>query len=134
MVQKEECIFCTLGNGNPRIIFEDEVCYVIPDRFPSEYSHLLVIAKDHSENMLAAPDSTVSEMFLVAKKFGLKLESIMGADGVQIASNVGLEAGQIIFHFHIHIIPKYDKKINGFVTNREIGDADAQILLDKLKS
>jgi histidine triad (HIT) family protein len=130
----DECIFCKLGNDNSRTIFENEHCYVIPDRFPSEYGHMLVISKAHSESVLVASDELVASMFVAAKEIGSKLKDELGADGIAIATNVGKEAGQIIFHFHIHVIPKYRKRVEGFMPHKELDDIRAKALVDKLRS
>ncbi len=133
MGKENDCIFCKLGKSNPRMIFEDKSCYVIPDRFPSEYGHLLVISKEHTESMLTAPDALVTEMFTVAKRFGLKLKEAFDASGVTIMANNGKDSGQIIFHFHIHIMPKYSKKIGGFMSHRELDDQTAVRIIAALK-
>ncbi|MDE1870697.1 MAG: HIT family protein [Candidatus Micrarchaeota archaeon] len=130
----DECIFCKLAKDNPKTIFDDGKCYVIPDRFPSEFGHLLVVSKDHHENVLAAPDETVGHMFIVAKSYGLKMRERLGASGLTITTNTGRDAGQIIFHLHIHVVPKYPKKIEGFVKHRELSDDDAKRLKDKLSN
>jgi len=130
----DNCIFCSLAKDSPHIIFEDELCYVVPDRFPSEYGHLLVISKEHNDNMLVAPDSTVSDMFLTAKRIGLMEKGRLGAKSVAIETNIGKEAGQVIFHFHIHVVPKYDAEIKGFIKHKELGADGASELIKKLKS
>lgn len=128
------CIFCSLGKGNPYVIFEDELCYVVPDRFPTEYGHLLVISKEHTESMLTAPDGLVTEMFLTAKRLGLKLRDKLGSKATVIATNAGREAGQVIFHFHIHVVPKYEASIRGFVGHKEQDAKEVERLVGLLKS
>jgi histidine triad (HIT) family protein len=123
-----------LSKKNPQIIFEDELCYVIPDRFPTEYGHLLVISKEHNESVLVTSNEVISDMFIVAKELGLKLRDVLGAKGIAIATNAGKEAGQIVPHFHIHVIPKYDKSVKGFVKHKEQDAKDVERIIGMLKS
>lgn len=134
MKEKAGCIFCKLGKDNPNKLFDDETCYVILDKYPSDYGHMLVISKDHHENVLTSEDSTVSHMFLVAKRFGKMACEKFGASGLVISTNTGRDGGQLIFHFHVHVIPKYADKLKGFMPHREITDEEARILKEKLNS
>ena len=131
---EKDCIFCSLSRENPRIITESEHCYVIPSLFPLEYGHMLVISRDHSETMLDAPDRTIAEMFVTAKKMGILAKERLGAIAISIATNAGKEAGQEVPHFHIHVIPKYPKPIEGFVMQAELDSDAAAGLLKRLKS
>ncbi|MGI0100660.1 MAG: HIT family protein [Candidatus Micrarchaeaceae archaeon] len=124
----DNCIFCMLGKNNPGIVFEDSTCYIIPDKYPSERGHTLVIAKEHHGNMLETPDETIEHMFVVSKKYGSRLKIGMGADGLNISTNVGKEAGQLIGHFHIHIIPRYSAKQQGFAKHAEVSKEDAEMI------
>ncbi len=132
MATKEGCIFCTIGAGNSRKAYEDEHCFVVPDKYPSEYGHLLVISKDHHDDILATPDKTLSCMYIIAKRYATLLKERLGADGFVIVTNTGKEAGQLIFHTHIHIIPKYAKKRTGFMPHKELSANEAQDLIKAL--
>ncbi|MGC8567858.1 MAG: HIT family protein [Candidatus Micrarchaeia archaeon] len=107
----EECIFCKLDDFNKNsIIYKDDLCFVMIDKYPVEYGHLLVISNKHYENMLKTDDETMMHMYLIAKKFGIKQMEKLGAKGVNITTNIGKDAGQAIMHFHIHIIPRYERE------------------------
>jgi histidine triad (HIT) family protein len=134
MIGMEECIFCTIGKNKDEMIYEDEVCYAVPDKYPSNYGHMLVISKEHYENVLVTPNEIVSRMFIVAKDIGKKLKEKLNADGLNIGTNTGREAGQIIFHFHIHMVPKYETKRIGFMPHREITPKEAAELKKLVKS
>jgi histidine triad (HIT) family protein len=125
---EEECIFCALGKGNSRMIYEDKICYIIPDKYPSERGHLLVIAKEHYENVFAAPDKVIEHMVLVARDFGLKSKEKHKSDGVVITTNAGKAAGQLIMHYHIHVIPVCIDKPKGFIPHKELTEEEAQKL------
>ena len=126
---EEKCLFCRLGKSNSSI-FRDDICYVIPDKFPSEFGHILVISEDHYENMLSAPDDVAAHMFIVAKNYGIKLKNNLKSEGINITTNIGREAGQLINHFHIHIIPRYANPPKWFRKHAELKSED----VNKLKS
>jgi histidine triad (HIT) family protein len=131
---EDVCIFCELGKGNSRTIFEDKHCYVIPDRFPSQKGHLLVIAKDHHESILTAPNKLVEHMAIVAKKFAIQSKKKHKSEGIVITTNAGKAAGQLIMHYHIHVIPIPLNVPKGFIPHRELTEPEAQILKRLLKS
>lgn len=133
MIKLLECIFCNFDEVKNRIFYKDDKCFVVADKYPSEYGHLLVISKEHYENILVAPDELVSHIFLVAKKMGSMLKEQLASDGIVIATNAGKEAGQIIYHLHIHVIPKYAKKREGFMSHKEIDDDYVTGLRNRLK-
>jgi histidine triad (HIT) family protein len=68
---------------------------------------VLVISKVHSENMLAASDQMVEHSFTVAKRFAALCKEKLHATGISVITNIGKDAGQVVPHFHIHVIPKY---------------------------
>ena len=132
MIILEECIFCNVENKE-KMLYEDELCFAMPDKYPSEYGHALVISKEHYDNVLAAPDALVSHIFLVAKKLGSSMKKGLQADGIVIATNTGREAGQVIFHLHVHVIPKYQTRRIGFMPHRELDAKTAAELKSLLK-
>jgi len=121
----EECIFCIQERINKKgIIFSDNDYYIMLDKFPSCYGHLLVISKQHFENFLETPDNIITQIMLAAKQFGIILKKVLFADGISVKINIGKEADQLIMHTHIHIIPKYkDPKIyEDFKRHSEINE------------
>ena len=104
----EECIFCAIkGQGLRNALYEDETCFAILDKFPAERGHVLVISKAHSESLLDASDQTVGRAFVIAKRFAALCTEKLHATGVSVVTNSGRDAGQVVPHFHIHVIPKY---------------------------
>lgn len=130
----EECVFCSLAKQRDSHVYEDKDCYAVLDKYPSEYGHMLVISKEHYENVLEAPENIISGMFLVARRLGKNAKKKLNASGLAIATNTGADAGQIIFHFHIHVIPKYSEKRMGFMRHKELTQKEVGELRDKLKS
>lgn len=104
----EGCIFCDMSKiSKEGIVYEDSKCYVVLDKYPVTKGHLLVIPKRHYKDMLEAPKDVIDEAYEVAKMAATKLREKLTADGMNITTNVGKEAGQLILHFHIHVIPRY---------------------------
>ena len=104
-----DCIFCKLANGEipTAKLYEDEHFAVICDANPATKGHALILPKAHYANLLELPDELVEESFVLAKKMAGRMKEKLGCDGINIVQNNGQEAGQTVFHFHVHIIPRY---------------------------
>ena len=89
------------------VLYEDDDFRVILDLGPASKGHALVLPKEHYANIFEMPDELLGKAFCVAKKVAAKLKKVLGCDGVNIVQNNGECAGQTVFHFHIHIIPRY---------------------------
>ena len=108
----DNCIFCKIANKDipGKIIYEDDVCLAFLDLSQATYGHTLVIPKKHFANILEADDKTVAHLFVVAKKLSASIMSNCHANGLNILTNTDEVAGQSVYHFHIHILPRYDKE------------------------
>ncbi len=107
-----DCIFCKLANGEipSATLYEDDDFRVILDLGPASKGHALVIPKQHYADLYEIPDEVLAKASAVAKKVGTRLAKAMGCDGLNIVQNNGLAAGQTVFHFHIHLIPRYENE------------------------
>ena len=107
------CIFCKIANGEipSTTLYEDEDFRVILDLGPATRGHALLLPKNHFANLFELDDETAQKAILVAKKMAGKMKAALGADGFNLVQNNGEVAGQTVFHFHIHLIPrmKHDK-------------------------
>ncbi len=105
------CIFCEIAEKKEQsyIVYEDEEIIVILDKYPISKGHLLVIPKKHYESLHDAPDHIICKTFMVASRLAKIYRNNIGSPGVNILSNSGKIAGQIIFHFHVHVIPRWEK-------------------------
>lgn len=129
-----DCIFCNVRDtAKESFIYEDEDVFVVPDRFPSAKGHVLVITKDHVANMLESDDATIGKAFAIAKKVAIMQRERLGSDSLRISTNIGKEAGQIIFHFHIHVLPIYSREPDGFSRHKEITATETKGLVELLK-
>lgn len=131
------CIFCKIINKEipSNIVYEDDKFLAFLDIAKATNGHTILIPKKHSKNILECDDETLSEMIVVAKKIALNLTSKLGADGCNILTNCNEVAGQTCFHFHIHIIPRYND-LDGFEPHFEQNknaELSASEILAKIK-
>ena len=108
-MRDENCIFCKIANGEipAATLYEDDDFRVILDLGPASKGHALILPKEHAANLFELPDEIGAKALNVAKKVGGKLYRSLGAAGLNVVQNNGEAAGQTVFHFHIHLIPRY---------------------------
>lgn len=104
-----ECIFCKIANGEipSATLYEDEEFRVILDISPASRGHALILPKKHAADLYELPDGTASKVLILAKNIASKMKDVLGCDGLNLVQNNGEMAGQTVFHFHMHIIPRY---------------------------
>ena len=108
-MKDENCIFCKIANGGipSATLYEDEDFRVILDLGPATRGHALILPKEHYANVIALPEEVTAKAFILAKKMAAKMMEVLHCDGVNVVQNNGEAAGQTVFHFHIHLIPRY---------------------------
>lgn len=106
----DNCIFCKLANGvfPTNSIYEDEEFMVILDNSPATKGHALILPKSHYKNLYELPEETAGKVFVLAKKLAGSMTEKLNADGFNIVQNNNEIAGQTVFHFHMHLIPRYE--------------------------
>ena len=104
-----DCIFCMLANGEipTATLYEDGEFRVIMDANPATKGHCLILPKAHYANIYEMPEDLTGRAFVLAKRMAGRLTEALGCDGFNLVQNNGEEAGQTVFHFHIHLIPRY---------------------------
>lgn len=109
-MKKDDCIFCKLANGvfPTNSIYEDEDFNVILDAGPATKGHALILPKEHYANLFELPDETASKVMILAKKMATHMKEKLNCDGFNLVQNNGPCAGQTVFHFHYHLIPRYE--------------------------
>lgn len=109
-MRDDNCIFCKIANGDipTNAIYEDDKYKVILDMGPATKGHALILPKDHYKNIYEMPADKVGEAFGLAKEMADKMTEKLNADGFNIVQNNNEVAGQTVFHFHIHLIPRYE--------------------------
>jgi histidine triad (HIT) family protein len=102
------CRFCEIVRKDrpASCVYEDERALAFLDIRPIEEGHTLVITKEHYENIHDMPDEEVAHLFLVVKKVANAVKKSLKAEGISLFQNNGSVAGQVVFHIHVHIIPR----------------------------
>ncbi len=113
MEENKTCIFCKIVKGeiNSKKIYEDENFIAVLDKNPVVEGHTIIISKKHFRNLLDLPNTLGNELLEAIKEISLKLIGAGKAEGVNVISNNEPVSGQVIFHTHVHIIPR--KKDDG---------------------
>ena len=136
-MKDSNCIFCKIISGefSSYTLYEDEDFKVIFDISPVTRGHAILIAKNHYKNLFELDDQVASRALVVVKKVATELAAELNCDGFNLLQNNEAIAGQTIFHFHIHLIPRYkDDNVSLAPTPGEL-DADfATELADKIKA
>lgn len=103
------CIFCKIANGDipSKTLYEDDKFRVILDLGPATKGHALILPKNHYANLYELPDETAGEVMKLAKKMAAQMTDRLGCEGFNLVQNNGELAGQTVFHFHMHLIPRY---------------------------
>ncbi len=134
-MKDENCIFCKLANGEipTSTLYEDEDFRVILDASPASKGHALILPKEHFTDLYELDDEIAAKALVLAKKMVTKLTDILGCDGYNIVQNNGEAAGQTVFHFHIHLIPRYkgDQVGLGWKMGK-LTDEDKEDILSKI--
>ncbi|MDR1697868.1 MAG: HIT domain-containing protein [Erysipelotrichaceae bacterium] len=110
-LKNSECIFCKIVQGSIPCyhIYEDDTCLAFLDVAPLTTGHTLLIPKSHYVNLLDTPSFLIAHLNTIAKRIARHYLEALGATGFKIHTNVGKNAGQVVNHYHIHIIPYYPK-------------------------
>lgn len=105
----DNCIFCKIANGiiPSATVYEDDDFRAILDIAPAHKGHVIILPKEHADNLFALPEDIAAKVFPVAKKVAAAVKKTTGCDGINILQNNEPAAGQTVFHLHIHIIPRY---------------------------
>lgn len=105
-----DCVFCKIAEGSiPAVkLYEDSETIAFLNHHPVHPGHTLVIPKDHFENIYTVPAELWARMNLTAQKVAIAVREGVDADGINIVMNNEAPAGQVVFHCHIHIIPRHN--------------------------
>ena len=108
-MKESNCIFCKIANGEipSTTLYEDDDFRVILDMGPAARGHALLLPKEHYANLFELDDELATKALVTAKKVASRLKDALGADGFNLVQNNGEAAGQTVFHFHMHLIPRY---------------------------
>jgi len=104
-----ECVFCKIAKKEleASVIFDSKHVMAFLDINPANEGHALVIAKEHYETIFEMPDELLAAVMKASKRIATAQKKALSADAVNVLNASGKEAGQSVFHFHLHIIPRY---------------------------
>ena len=108
MRTREDCIFCAIVAGRAPAcrVAEDEGALAFMDLFPASEGHLLVIPKDHAENVFEMDDAPMRATAALSRRVARALRAALVPDGLAIYQANGAAAGQTVWHYHLHLIPR----------------------------
>lgn len=135
-MKDKDCIFCKIAAGEipSATLYEDEDFRVILDLSPASKGHALILPKEHYRNLYDIDEETAAKAFVLAKKIVKKMTDVLGCDGYNVVQNNEEAAGQTVFHFHMHLIPRYKGDNVGLGWKMgELTDADKEEILKKIK-
>jgi histidine triad (HIT) family protein len=131
-MRDENCIFCKIANGEipSRTLYEDKEFRVIMDLNPATKGHALILPKEHYKNLYEISDETAAKVLPLAKKMATLMTDKLSAEGFNLIQNNNEIAGQSVFHFHMHLIPRYSDDNQNLVMKANEVSAEE---LDKIK-
>ena len=106
----DNCLFCKLIKREipARVVYEDDETIAFLDPNPVSDGHTLVIPKKHFANLYDIDKDILAKLIVTVQKMAIAIKKAVGADGINIEMNNDRPAGQVIFHAHIHIVPRID--------------------------
>ena len=132
------CIFCKLANGDilTNAIYEDDDFKVIMDANPATKGHALILPKEHYADIYEIDAEILGKAAKLAQNVINHVSPILKCDGYNLLQNNGVVAGQTVFHFHLHLIPRYEDadNTNVLVTNHvELSAEEMKSLTEAMK-
>jgi histidine triad (HIT) family protein len=108
MNSKPDCIFCQIvaGHAPAAKIAESEHALAFLDLFPTAPGHALVIPKTHYDDLFGADDETLADVHRLARRVAQALRKALAPDGLMVFQLNGAAAGQTVFHYHAHLVPR----------------------------
>jgi len=105
-----DCIFCKIvSNQAPSsVVYEDHEVLAFMDIRPVNVGHTLIIPKQHFVDVFDVPDELLGKIYTSTKRIAKAVKKVVEADGISIVQQNGSAAGQDIFHFHVHVIPRFE--------------------------
>jgi histidine triad (HIT) family protein len=105
-----DCIFCKIVAGElpSTIVDEDDRTIAFMDIAPATRGHALVIPRAHSADLLSIDAAELEAVVIASQRLAARAKERLGADGVNLVNSCGGAAWQTVFHFHIHVIPRYE--------------------------
>jgi histidine triad (HIT) family protein len=105
-----DCIFCGIAAGTmpAERVYEDERTVAFLDIFPAADGHVLVIPRAHADDIHSLDPADVAAVAQTAQVMAGRVSGALGPDGITIMQTNGAAAGQTVFHYHVHVIPRFE--------------------------
>ena len=128
-MKKDDCIFCKIAAGEipSRKIYEYKDLIAIMDLNPTSKGHSLIIPKEHCTNIYDIDEDIAAKVMKTAKKLATKMTVALNCDGFNLLQNNGETAGQTMFHFHMHLIPRYKDADNNMLKFTSVSFSDEEM-------
>ena len=128
-MKKDDCIFCKIAAGEipSRKIYEDKDLIAIMELSPTSKGHSLIIPKEHYTNIYDIDEEIAGKVMKTAKKLATKMTVALNCDGFNLLQNNGETAGQTMFHFHMHLIPRYKDADNNMLKFTSVSFSDEEM-------
>ncbi len=109
-MKDDNCIFCKIANGEipSATVYEDARFRAILDMGPASKGHTLILPKEHFKDVCELEGEYASNVLTLGGRIGAAMKKSLGCSGFNLVQNNGASAGQTVFHFHLHVIPRYD--------------------------
>lgn len=140
MMRKDDCIFCKIANGDipTNAIYEDDEFKVFMDVAPATKGHALVVPKNHFADIYEIDPETLGKAVKIGQKVVKHATKVLGCEGYNLIQNNGEISGQTVFHFHLHLIPRYEnmdntnllKWVSGTSTSEDLKELCEQLKID----
>ena len=110
MARDPDCLFCKIVAGElpATVVAEDDRTVSFMDINPATPGHALVVPRDHATDLLSIPAEDLEAVSVAAQRLAHRAKEALGADGVNLLNSCGTAAWQTVFHFHMHVIPRYE--------------------------
>ena len=136
-MKSEDCIFCKITRREipSKIVYENNLNLAFLDISPISKGHTIVIPKNHYSTLEDIPDNELTKLYKVVKKIAMMIHEKLQIEGYNILQNNFTAAGQVIKHFHVHIIPRNfnDDKFRVKIPRKQAAEADLNNVLNKLE-
>ena len=105
-----ECLFCKIVAGElpATVIDSDDRTISFMDINPATKGHALVIPRDHAPDLMSIGEDDLDAVMRAAQRLAKRIKDNLGADGINLLNSCGPAAWQTVFHFHVHVVPRYE--------------------------
>jgi histidine triad (HIT) family protein len=109
-VEGSDCLFCGIVAGDvpAQVVDSDEHTVAFMDINPATAGHALVVPRTHSADLFEISDEDLKHTTLAARRLARRMKAALRPDGFNVLNSCGAAAWQTVFHFHLHVVPRYD--------------------------